>query len=171
MDVISSWVKDIFIVIVALYFVEIILPEGSMRKYIKFIFSVMILGVVISPVTYLSDFDASDIELFPEEAVSVESSYIQSSEELAQVQEIQLIEIYRSKIESEIRGILESEIPDVEFGEVEVILSESGSQKEFGRVHKIVINDAQDEYVSSIKKYISKGLEIDEGKIEVNIQE
>lgn len=45
------WVKDIFIVILSVTFIEILLPEGTMANYLKFIFSIIVLAVILSPVS------------------------------------------------------------------------------------------------------------------------
>ena len=39
MEVMKEWVKNIFILILALTFIEMLLPTSRMEKYIKFIFS------------------------------------------------------------------------------------------------------------------------------------
>jgi len=49
MEIAVEWVKNIFIIVTALAFVEILLPEGSMRSYLKFIFSLIIMAVILSP--------------------------------------------------------------------------------------------------------------------------
>ena len=51
MSVITAWVKDIFIVILAITFLEILLPESSMAKYLKFIFSIIVLATILSPLS------------------------------------------------------------------------------------------------------------------------
>ena len=43
MEVMKEWVKNIFILILALTFIEMLLPTSRMEKYIKFIFS---LGII-----------------------------------------------------------------------------------------------------------------------------
>ena len=51
-DLLKDWVRDIFIIVTGLCFAEIVIPKGNMKKYLKFVFSIMILGVVLSPVSY-----------------------------------------------------------------------------------------------------------------------
>lgn len=51
---ITDWVRNIFIMVAAVSFVEILLPGGSMGKYVKFILSLMILAVVLYPFSLLS---------------------------------------------------------------------------------------------------------------------
>ena len=55
MEVIREWVKNIFIIIVAVSFVEILLPSGNMSKYLKFIFSLIIMAIILSPLSILME--------------------------------------------------------------------------------------------------------------------
>ena len=48
-----QWVRDIFLIIISLSFFQILLPESSLEKYLKFIFSLIILAVILEPVTRL----------------------------------------------------------------------------------------------------------------------
>lgn len=50
MSEIFQWIRDIFIIIISLTFFQILLPESSMAKYVKFIFSIVILIIIIQPV-------------------------------------------------------------------------------------------------------------------------
>lgn len=50
-----EWVRNIFIMVAAISFIELIIPDGGMGKYLKFIFSLMILGTVIYPLAELLD--------------------------------------------------------------------------------------------------------------------
>lgn len=45
-----TWVKDIFLIIISLSFFQILLPDSSLEKYIKFIFSLVMLDVILEPV-------------------------------------------------------------------------------------------------------------------------
>ena len=46
-DNLLLWVKDIFLIIISLSFFRILLPESSLEKYLKFIFSLVIMAPVI----------------------------------------------------------------------------------------------------------------------------
>ena len=43
MAIVTAWVKDIFIIILSITFKEILIPESNMAKYVKFIFSIIII--------------------------------------------------------------------------------------------------------------------------------
>ena len=51
MTEISAWVRDIFIVILSITFIEILIPESAMAKYLRFIFSIIILATILSPIS------------------------------------------------------------------------------------------------------------------------
>ena len=52
MAIVTAWVKDIFIIILSITFMEILIPESAMAKYVKFIFSLIILATILSPISY-----------------------------------------------------------------------------------------------------------------------
>ena len=49
-DNLLLWIKDIFLIIISLSFFRILLPESSLEKYLKFIFSLIVLAVILEPV-------------------------------------------------------------------------------------------------------------------------
>ena len=50
MEAILTWVKDIFLMILSLTFFQILVPDSSMEKYLKQIFSLIILLMILDPV-------------------------------------------------------------------------------------------------------------------------
>lgn len=50
MSEIFQWVRDIFIIIISLTFFQILLPDSTMTKYVKFVFSIIILIIILQPV-------------------------------------------------------------------------------------------------------------------------
>ncbi len=53
MTEVYSWVRDILLILVSLSFFQILLPESSMAKYLRFIFSLVVLAVILDPLTDL----------------------------------------------------------------------------------------------------------------------
>jgi stage III sporulation protein AF len=53
MSVLKEWVSNLFIIITALTFVEILLPDTSMGKYLRYIFSLIIMATILYPVIYI----------------------------------------------------------------------------------------------------------------------
>lgn len=53
MEVMQEWVKNIFIFIIALTFIEMLMPSGQTRPYIKYVFSLTIMASILMPVAGL----------------------------------------------------------------------------------------------------------------------
>lgn len=53
-DELLLWVRDIFLIIISMSFFQILLPESSLEKYLKFIFSLIILAVILEPIIRLT---------------------------------------------------------------------------------------------------------------------
>ena len=53
-DIVKQWVSSLFIIILALSFIEILLPVSSMGKYVKFVFSLVIMATILYPVIYIA---------------------------------------------------------------------------------------------------------------------
>lgn len=53
MNAVTEWVKNIFIIIVAVSFIEVLVPTGNMEKYVKYIFSLIILATILAPLAKL----------------------------------------------------------------------------------------------------------------------
>lgn len=95
MGVITSWLLSIVGIVVIGVLTDIILPEGEMQKYIKAIFSVFIVFVMISPILNI-DLNKIDFNKFVYNQTSVEindeylknynNSYKESLEKLCEGQ-------------------------------------------------------------------------------------
>ena len=53
MEQVYVWVRDIFLVIISLSFFQILNPNSQMEKYLKFIFSMIVLAIIVEPVIFL----------------------------------------------------------------------------------------------------------------------
>lgn len=47
------WVKEILVIIISLTFFQILIPDSTMSRYLQFIFSLIILAVILDPVVHL----------------------------------------------------------------------------------------------------------------------
>lgn len=53
MEVANEWIKNIFIFIIALTFIEMLMPSSNIRPYLKFVFSMVILASILEPLISL----------------------------------------------------------------------------------------------------------------------
>lgn len=54
MSEIFQWAEDILIILIALSFFQILIPESSMAKYLQFIFSLVVLAVILEPIVLIA---------------------------------------------------------------------------------------------------------------------
>ncbi len=54
MELMKDWVRSLFIILLALTFIEMLLPDSSMGKYLRFIFSLVIMATILYPVIRLT---------------------------------------------------------------------------------------------------------------------
>ena len=59
MGCVWEWVKNITLVVILFSFIEILLPGSNMKKYLKFIFSLAILAMMVSPLAALGGGDVA----------------------------------------------------------------------------------------------------------------
>jgi len=51
MESILRWVGDILLVIISLSFFQILIPDSTMSGYMKYIFSLVMLAIIIEPIS------------------------------------------------------------------------------------------------------------------------
>lgn len=54
MELMKDWVRSLFLILLAITFIEMLLPESSMGKYLRFIFSLVIMATILYPVIRLT---------------------------------------------------------------------------------------------------------------------
>ena len=104
---VSSWIQGIIIAVILSTIIEMILPEGNSKKYIKIVIGVYILFSIVSPaITKLTgnSFKVSDIFNIDE---YIEASSSNTYDNLEQNQEEQIKEIYISSLKSDMKEKIE----------------------------------------------------------------
>lgn len=94
----KDWVWNIFIMTASLAFLELVLPEGSIRKYLKFILSLIVLAVIIYPFgeKKAEGIDAA-LMLTQEGQIVYKNDENKMLEQIINTQTHQLEDIYREK--------------------------------------------------------------------------
>lgn len=122
MSSISAWVLSIAGIICLSVLVELIMPDGNMSKYIKMIFSFVIIFVIISPVPKLLNKELEINSIFQYEDFELQKDYLYQ------------INIYKLE---EIQNCIEDDILKCGYEEVNVSISADVFQEklEFNAVY------------------------------------
>ena len=107
---INSWAQGIILAVIIATIIEIILPEGKNKKYVKTVIGIYILFTIIYPIVdklYGNKINLKDI-MKSEIYASVDSNYQNISDELIKTTNKNVESSYIDKIESEIKLYLEN---------------------------------------------------------------
>lgn len=107
MKFLYSWLQNLSILFIMISIIDLIMPKGSMKKYIDLIIGLMIIVVIITPFARLRKENFSlDIEVYKE----LNDSSFEYMEQLIRENNRQVKDIYRDKVRSVIEYILSEDI-------------------------------------------------------------
>ncbi len=110
----KDWVWNIFIMTASLTFVELVLPEGSIKKYLKFIFSLFVLAVIIYPFgDKLPGEISTALDLTQDGRIRSQKEENRILEQLLSTQTRQLQDIYLEKAEAAGRSFDKGQNPGI----------------------------------------------------------
>lgn len=111
---ISSWAQGIIVAVIIASIIEMILPEGSSKKYIKVVIGIYILFVIVTPVVKKISKESLDVnsilDLKMEETKQVSSSDLEESNimNIKNIYEMNLKSDIKNKIQG--KGYIVSEV-------------------------------------------------------------
>lgn len=137
---INSWAQGIIIAVIISTIIEMILPEGNIKKYIKTVIGAYIVFVIVSPIVTkitgkeldLKQFELPDAETY-EVATIDTNAYIETT--------------YISKIEEEIKNDIEENGYNVKSISIQI----EKSEENYGNINKINLGLKKQEKSSRIE--------------------
>jgi stage III sporulation protein AF len=96
----KDWVWNIFMMTASLAFVELVLPEGNIQKYLKFVLSLIVLAVIVYPFggNKVEDIGAA-LSLTQDGQILYRNDDNKMLERIVTMQTRQLEDIYRKRAE------------------------------------------------------------------------
>ena len=158
MGFLNSWLQGIIIAVVVTTIIEMILPSGNSKKYIKVVLGVYVVFNIITPVInqfFHSDFELSSILNIEEYTKKMETYEVNTKDiKIEETNEQNIKEIYQSNLKKDMKAKLKEKGYEVKQIEMEIEKEESYQIKQ-------------------ISLLIEKGAEVKEENIEeqVNIAE
>ena len=119
-SIITGWILSVLGIAILSVLVDIILPEGQMQKYIKSIFSVIVIFVIVTPFVNI-DFNKIEFDkfIYNNSSSNIDDNYIQNfnqqyKESLEKTSEEYLAKNGFDKVVVEIQLNLENNYIDIE---------------------------------------------------------
>lgn len=183
MELLKSWISTLCVVIVIVSIAHIILPNASIKKHVKFTFSLIILSVMLSPIINILTFNKDiDEKIFDEHI----SSAFKDNEENPSLYDEEIIwesveenletalkdEFYENDFKVNLKGNMNSNSMDVNIQRAEIKVFD---EKKVKKVEKVVIGEeklekeeSKDPFLEKIEKFVEKELEISRENIIVS---
>lgn len=190
----SSWAKGIILAVVIVTILEMILPEGKNKKYIKIVMGVYIMFSIVSPIISKITNSEISLDISKYENILGSGSTVQASSDLNNVNSQNIENIYLNSIKTNIKDELERkgygcetvnitaniniEKQEAEIYKIDiagVIEKEDDSIK---KVNKVVMGEAKDNeknnntltagQINELKEHFSDKYEIEKNKIFIN---
>ena len=173
-DWISSWASAVIVAVIIGTIIEIILPEGNSKKYIKVVIGIYVLFTIISPV--ITKFTGSSIEV---SNILNLTEYVEEAKDASKIQntiqddnENNIMNIYSEGIKNDIRTKLE--IKGYNTTNIEVKIANDDSYNILSinvNVNKISINNQEENEDKNDNENLDKEIEKVESinKIQIDI--
>ncbi len=166
---ISNWAESIIIAVIIGTIIEMILPEGNSKKYIKVVIGIYVLFTIVSPI--ITKFTGENIEVSDildlEEHIekTKESSKIQNS--VSDTNENSIMEIYKSRLKDDMTAKINSKGYSVSSIDIEISDDENYSILKV----TLAVNKTEEEENKNTSEKNENILEVNEiEKVEINIQ-
>ncbi|SHJ49094.1 stage III sporulation protein AF [Paramaledivibacter caminithermalis] len=136
---IKLWIKNIVMVIILVSFLDILIPDGKIKKYLNLILGFIVMIIILSPIIdFLNSNENLENEVFKisSKLDKKEYSFINSNIENKQVE--QLSSLYKNRIKEDIVYRVESKY-DVKVTKVNIELENSKDGK-FGEIKSLELS-------------------------------
>lgn len=187
-EAINSWAQKIIIVIIICTIIEMILPEGKNKKYIKTVIGIYVVFTIISPIITNLNNDQIDLNKYLkiDNNISIETStVIDTNSYIEEVYKEKLKTDIKSKIEEmgycankiDLKIVTENEEKYGEILEINLKLSKQEKQESTSniQIEKIVIGEEKQEEIvlsekeeNEIKQYLAETYGVSMGTVLVD---
>ncbi|MFW5999583.1 MAG: stage III sporulation protein AF [Halanaerobiaceae bacterium] len=190
MNRILSWAEKLVIIVLLTNFLQLLLPEGDLQKYVRVVMGFFIIIIFLSPLAELLSSDPSGLfKIFPPEEAGEGWGNIEKSGNQMEDSSQQLLrEEYEKRAAEQIDRVLELEFPGYR-REIRVVMNEEYSLKEVivilssrnSGVEEINIGEKEQkdeknerekqEMIRKVKERLGTLYQIPPGDIEVEFEE
>ncbi len=138
-EVIRNWIVNLVVVILLSVLVDIILPNGSMRKYAKFVLGILIIFVVISPIiaAFQKGFSLEEEIFRNTHSLDMDDLKFQAQMIEDKYQDT-ILNLYKKKLQQQIMYQVRKETKTAEI-EVVVSIDEDEKSETYGAIKKVIL--------------------------------
>jgi len=157
-EVIRNLVQNLIVIIILAMFLEMLLPAGEMRKYVKMVMGLLIIIAVVQAVGDLARWDyQADLPSLAQKAdEKTAAGILEAGKKISSEQRQKAVEQYREGLANQIMALTRTARDTTVLG-VEVNVQSKESEPDFGRIDKVVLYVAREPGTAEEKKSVSAG--------------
>lgn len=190
----NSWAQGIILAVIIVTILEMILPEGKNKKYIKIVMGVYITFTIISPIISKVTGSNFDIDVSKYQAL-IEGNNVQSTNSAQNINNQSIENLYLNTIKTDIKDVLNKEGYEgkkvditaninveeekADIYKIDIEATKKANDNSIKKVNKIVIgndtenneeenNTLSNDEIKKLKKTLADKYEIEEEKIYIN---
>lgn len=173
MNLLNNWLQGIIIAVVISTIIEMILPNGNSKKYIKVILGLYVLFNIVTPIINIitkKEINLSSIINSNDFAKATQSYEVSSiNKNISQINENSIKEIYKNKLKNDIKAKIEEKEYEVEKIIVEVEDNEEYKLKQISLfIKNINTKEAKSNIEENENILLINTIKVDEIKIDNN---
>lgn len=137
-DFLGDWVINIVILVIFLTFLDIILPNHNLKRYINMISGLLIIIVIINPFINLL---SKDINIEREVFSNIMNSNMKNNsyeKGIEEIQNQQVINIYKESLKKEIIDLVVSKTP-YSISDISLEIIEDQDKDDFGKIQSVIL--------------------------------
>lgn len=135
-----DWVTNIICVIIFISFLEILLPNNTIRKYVRVAAGLLIIVVILTPFVQLFNQDINMKNAVSEYYFDINEMDIQNQNKTLQNQQDEMtMNLYKTKLESQMKNQVEKSVEGVN-ADVKIDVFSDPKENHYGEVHSVEIS-------------------------------
>lgn len=152
----ASWIQQLILVVIMATFLELLLPNNAMQRYVRLVMGFVILLLIVSPILTVIKRDWSVNAFFASEDTRSAAGMASLPEieertrALQEKQQVWIEETVQSRLEQEITAEIEKEFP-LEVEGLTVLLADEGHDAEKGIQHIALAIARKDERANRVE--------------------
>lgn len=190
----NSWAQGIILAVIIVTILEMIVPEGKNKKYIKIVMGVYITFIIISPI--ITKVTGNNFELDVSKYEDLfNSNSVQGANEITSINNQSIENLYLNTIKTDIKTELDNEgyeskkinisadinveNEEAKIYKIDIEVTKKQNEKDIKKVNKVEIGNSTDESnieesnlssgeVNKLKEVLAEKYEIEKEKIYIN---
>lgn len=150
----SSWAKGIILAVVIVTILEMILPEGKNKKYIKIVMGVYIMFSIVSPIISKMTNSEISLDINKYENILGSGSTVQASSDLNTVNSQNIENIYLNSIKTNIKKELERKGYECETVNITANINIEKQEAEIYKIDITGVLEKEDDYIKKVNKVV-----------------